>query len=92
MECDDPGIKDKITDKMRANLARKMAVLLQHGVNEQDIVITITAVKTVSKREDNPFYRQCEMSYTMPGMTVSAKKNYEIYQGEDGDIRVKLIM
>jgi len=92
LECDSPKAKNALIDKMKVNLATKTFMLTHQSISPDDLSLNIESVKTVKKDKDNPFYRKCEMSFTMPGMMFSSSKIYEIDKNEDGDIIVKFSM
>jgi len=64
-------------------------MLTQESVAPDELKLHVESIKTLSKDNADPFYRKCEISFTMPGMMFPVSKMYEIDKNESGDVTVK---
>lgn len=89
VECDGQNVKDSLVDSIKKDLATKTYMLTRESVSPDELKLNVESIKTISKDDANPFYRKCEISFTMPGMMFSVNKVYVIDKNESGDITVK---
>lgn len=89
VECDSQNVKDSLIDNVKRDLATKTYMLTQESVASDELKLHVESIKTISKDDADPFYRKCEISFTMPGMMFSVSKIYVIDMNESGDVTVK---